>query len=416
MSNNNQALQTTGPGQGPPPVLVEAKGEITYVPFGSDDKVKLSLKIIRDYVAVPYTGQQDGRQVTLLPDDRESMRFMMLCRSRRLNPFEGDCFMIPFWDSKQSKPAWALVTGIEAFRKRAEMHPEYDGISSGVIVQDSDDEIKELEGDFVPPNHTLLGGWARVTFKTRKVPTVRKLNLRNFQKKFGQWLTDPEGMIVTRAESHALRDSFPTLLGGMQLREEVIEVEVKSEQVPARRPEFAKGLPAPDMPSPTAQAATRPRAALPAPQPVNTPAHAAQAPQQPAAAQPQAPQPAAQSEPTPEPEPPPITGQEAGESEPEPGAPEAPPTPGDESESTAEPPIDLALEPTAQDTAQTTGVKRLAKEHGVTWNQLAAWLRKLKLMTDAQKSLTELSSKRLENLSVERNWPAWSKDMKKFPA
>jgi len=76
----------------------------------------------------------------------------------------------------------------------------------------------------------------------------------------------------------------------------------------------------------------------------------------------------------------------------------------------------LALEPTAQDTAQTTGVKRLAKEHGVTWNQLAAWLRKLKLMTDAQKSLTELSSKRLENLSVERNWPAWSKDMKKFPA
>jgi hypothetical protein len=47
--------------------------EVEYIPVGSESSIKLSVHIIRNYVATP-TKQGD------LPDDRECIRFLMLCR------------------------------------------------------------------------------------------------------------------------------------------------------------------------------------------------------------------------------------------------------------------------------------------------------------------------------------------------
>jgi len=261
MSNG---VTTTPPNQA---VTIQAKQEVEYIPFGSEDRIKLSLAVIRNYIATPTKEKE-------LPDDRDCMRFLMLCRSRRLDPFTGDAYLIGFKKHGTDKAEWSLITSQSAFMKRAEIHPEFDGLQSGVIVKSPDDQIVEREGDFLFEGDTLLGGWAVVYFKTRKFPMRKKVQLKTYHKAFGVWLTDPAGMICKVAEVHALRDAFPTMLGGMMLREETVEI--PSEVVGSReikRPEFTQGLPAPDL-NPTP--ATNPVRKV-----ANTRAGTQQAPQEP---------------------------------------------------------------------------------------------------------------------------------------
>lgn len=222
--------------------IVESKkqSEIDYVPFGSKDKVKLSIKIIRDYIAEPG---KNGEQ----PDDRECMRFMMLCRGRQLDPFQGDSFMIPFWSSKDNRYRWALVTAHQAFTKRAEIHPEYNGKESGIIINPQeckackgdgriDDKVcsrcngqgwwDELFGDLLPDTLggekvALVGGWCKVYYKTRKIPEYQRLKLSTYRKTTAQWNDDPAGMICKCAEAAALRSAFPNTIGGLYLRDEM---------------------------------------------------------------------------------------------------------------------------------------------------------------------------------------------------
>ena len=248
-------------------VIKSKQDEIEFAPFGSEDKIKLSLAIIKNYIAEPGKGGE-------LPDDRQSMRFMMLCRSRRLNPFEGDAFMIPFWSSQKNAYEWSLITAHSAFLKRAEVHPEYNGKKSGIIIKPSIQclpcegtgklvrpdkleqavcprcagrgELDELEGDFVPETLygepvTLLGGWCRVFYKSKTNPEYQRLRLSTYAKKNSQWANDPAGMICKCAEAAALRSAFPTTLGGLYLQEETaIRLDPDSDM---RKPQFASPQP-----------------------------------------------------------------------------------------------------------------------------------------------------------------------------
>ena len=147
------------------------------------------------------------------------MRFMMLCKARGLNPFEGDAFLIGY--DQDSGPQFSLVTAIQAFLKRAEVHPEFDGMDSGVIVKDETGELRDREGDFLHPGDMLLGGWATVYCKNRSRPTKRRLSLGTFQKPTKIWRENTAGMIVKCAEADALRSTFPSTLAGMYLNDEM---------------------------------------------------------------------------------------------------------------------------------------------------------------------------------------------------
>lgn len=195
---------------------VATTSEVSFVPFGSNSSIKLNVTIIKHYVCIPT---KSGK----LCSDRDAVRFMMLCRSRGLNPFEGDCFLQGY-DGKNG-PEFSLITAHQAFLKRAELHPEFNGMESGVIVK-NDDKVINREGDFMLDEDVLLGAWATVHFKNRKVPMVERLNLRTFAKGYGRWEIDPAGMIVKCAQASALRTAFPTQIGGMYLRE---EIEVKTD-------------------------------------------------------------------------------------------------------------------------------------------------------------------------------------------
>jgi len=402
--------------------------DIIYKAFGTDDTIKLNMAIIRNYVAVPYVTMQGNQQVTMLPDNRECLRFAMLCRGQRADPFQGDAYMVPFWDKKLNKPVWSLVTGINCFRKRAEANADFDGMESGVIVLTEEDEMKELEGDFLPPGVRLLGGWAVVHRKNIKIPTRRKVNLAVYKKPFGVWLNDEAGMIVKVAEASALRDSFPTLLGGFQLREEVIDLDPARVEVAApvgKRPDFARGLPAPNVeamgnPSPRAQNAHKTAAAAP---PVNTALRVTEAPPAQARAQ------AAPVQPKPEPQPtqpPPVQDIEATtapvpealrETAPpqatpdEPAAEPAPdaeaggelPAAEAEAEAQAEAPVDRRLQPDSYDDAHILACKRYCLQYGVTYDQLWAWLKEKKVV-DKQDNLMALNETKRASLGNDLWW------------
>lgn len=215
---------------------IPKSNEVEYVPFGDEAKIKLSVTIIKNFVAI---NTKTGKG----PSDNDCIKFMMLCRSRKLNPFTGDCFLQGY-DGRDGAQ-FSLITAHQAFLKRAEVHPEFDGMDSGVIVKDSNDELQERIGDFLQTGDELMGGWAVVHFKARKHAMKRRLNLSTFNQGFGRWGKDPAGMIVKCAEADALRSSFPTMLGGLYSDTERPVIEVSSVKSPDFGQEHPRGtLPA----------------------------------------------------------------------------------------------------------------------------------------------------------------------------
>src|SRR5215831_9464138 len=179
---------------------------IEFVPFGAKDKVSLSIEMVKRLIAVKT---KSGKNCS----DEDAFKFMMMCHAKKLNPFEGDAFLIGYDNRDQpDKPTFSLITAHQAFLKRAELHPEFDGMESGTIVLRNGETV-DLIGDWHMPNDNILGGWAKVHFKNRSHPMQKRVRLARFKKPFGIWNDDPAGMIVKCAEADALRSSFPTMLG-----------------------------------------------------------------------------------------------------------------------------------------------------------------------------------------------------------
>ena len=189
--------------------------ETEFVPFMGKDPIKLSARLVMKFLCTPT---KSGA----VCDERMAIRFVMMCKARGLNPWEGDAYIIGY-DAKDG-PTFSLVTAHQAFLKRAEVHPEYDGMTSGVIVARQGGSV-ELDGDYFDDGDSLVGGWACVHFKNRKHPMKKRLKLSTFHQGRSRWNADPAGMIVKCAEADALRSAFPNTLGGMFLADEMPDVE-----------------------------------------------------------------------------------------------------------------------------------------------------------------------------------------------
>lgn len=188
---------------------------IEYEAFLSKERISLTPRMVMKFLCKPT---KSGKLCT----HDQALRFCMLCRARGLNPWEGDAFIVGY-DSSDG-PEFSLITAHQAFLKRAEVHPEYDGMESGVIVQIGND-ITEREGDFFLDQEKLKGGWARIYLRNRSHPVFKSLRLEAFNKAFGRWKVDPAGMIVKCAEADALRSAFPNTLGGMYLEDELVHAD-----------------------------------------------------------------------------------------------------------------------------------------------------------------------------------------------
>ncbi len=63
--------------------------EVSYKPFLAESEIRLSPRIIIDFLVKPT---KSGQKCTV----DQAIRFMMLCKARGLNPWEGDAFCIGF--------------------------------------------------------------------------------------------------------------------------------------------------------------------------------------------------------------------------------------------------------------------------------------------------------------------------------
>lgn len=65
-----------------------------------------------------------------LATDEEAFMFLKLCQARRLNPFVKEAYCIKY---SKDQPA-SFVVGKDAFTRRAEEHPQFDGFEAGIII------------------------------------------------------------------------------------------------------------------------------------------------------------------------------------------------------------------------------------------------------------------------------------------
>jgi len=191
------------------------KMRVQYPALGSDELVELTVGMVRNYVANPT---RSGKH----PTDKDIVQFMMLCKFRQLNPWEGDAYLVGY-DSKDG-PTFSLITGINTLLKRAEQNPKFDGLESGVIVRTGDGQEKSIKGSYIPDGAKLVGAWAMAHRKDRSVPTTKKVSLATYDSGRSRWAKDPAGMIEKVARAQALREAFPSANGGgMYISEEMNE-------------------------------------------------------------------------------------------------------------------------------------------------------------------------------------------------
>lgn len=119
-----------------------------------------------------------------------------------------------------------MVVGKEAFMKRAESAPGYDGIDAGIIVT-TGDAITYRKGTLKLPGEEILGGYAEVYRKDRSHPYRIEVSFEEYagRKNDGslnrQWSKKPATMIRKVALVQALREAFPDNFSGLYSEEEV---------------------------------------------------------------------------------------------------------------------------------------------------------------------------------------------------
>ena len=200
------------------PVEQKNKNEVIFMAGG--EEIKLTPEIVRNYLV---SGNKEA--VTL----QELAMFMNLCKFSKLNPWAKEVYCIKYGN----EPA-TMVVGKEAFQKRAEANPMYDGSEAGIIVYNKETGVVDYrKGTFKFPEEEILGGYAEVWRKDRSHSTRIEVSFEEYagRKKDGtlngQWSKKPATMIRKVALVQALRETFPSAFGGMYSAEEqgVIEPE-----------------------------------------------------------------------------------------------------------------------------------------------------------------------------------------------
>lgn len=184
--------------------------ELTYTAGGQE--IKLSPDSVSQFVT------KGNGNITR----EEAYNFIQLCRYAELNPFLNEAYIIKFGN----QPA-QLITGKEAFMKRAERQKNYNGFKAGIVVFNTKDEIEEREGTIIiDGKEQLLGGWAIVYRKDRDHEYKVTINFDEFAKRKNSgelqstWATMPANMIRKSALVNALREAFPDQLGAMYTEDE----------------------------------------------------------------------------------------------------------------------------------------------------------------------------------------------------
>ena len=142
---------------------------------------------------------------------QELQTLLAIVKNRNLNPFTREVYFIKYGNN----PA-QIVVSKDAFMKRAEQNPNYDGFESGVIY-----ELKNKKGIILPKGAKLIGGWCEVYRKDRTRPIYREVELSAYNTGKNWWQKAPGQMIEKVAIVAAVRDTFSEDVGGLYTSDEM---------------------------------------------------------------------------------------------------------------------------------------------------------------------------------------------------
>lgn len=151
---------------------------------------------------------------------QELQTLMAIVKKRNLNPFTKEVYFIKYGN----QPA-QIVVSKDAFMKRAEQNPAYDGIESGVVYEDKNGELKNKKGIILPKGCKLIGGWCEVYRKDRTRPIYREVELSAYNTGKNWWQKSPGQMIEKVAVVAAVRDTFSEDVGGLYTSDEMEQAE-----------------------------------------------------------------------------------------------------------------------------------------------------------------------------------------------
>ena len=194
--------------------LVKPKANNKAVTFmAGEEQINLTPDMVKKYLI-----SGDSSAVT----DQEIVMFMMMCKGNKLNPWNKEAYCIKYG----TQPA-TMVVGKEAYMKRANAHPQYDGMDDGIVVLVKETgEMIYRKGAITVEGEQLIGGWAEVYRKDRSRSTRVEVSFSEYagRKKDGslngQWSSKPATMIRKVAQVQALRETFPDTLGGLYTADE----------------------------------------------------------------------------------------------------------------------------------------------------------------------------------------------------
>jgi phage recombination protein Bet len=167
-----------------------------------DGSISLCVEDILRWVAPPGCPQS------------EAMRFLLVCRLAQIDPFRKEAHLVKNESKKTGKVTWIIIIDKSGWLRMAERHPRYDGHQCGVIVRTKENKedknqvriVSEVDGAFVPPDHAVIGGWAKVYRKDRRFPTIAKVG-NEYARDTPIWSEQMPSMYEKTALVHALREA-----------------------------------------------------------------------------------------------------------------------------------------------------------------------------------------------------------------
>ncbi len=183
--------------------------EIVKYDLDNGQAIEVTEQDVRDLLSA---GGQAAGNVTA----NEIKAFLRLCQAQRLNPFTKDAYIVKYGNN----PA-TIITGKEAFTKRAYRNPKFRGMEAGVTVIGRDGRLDRREGSLILDGEKLVGGWCRVYVDGYERPMSDEVSFGEYNTGKSNWARIPATMIRKVAITHALREAFPEDLGGLYGEEEM---------------------------------------------------------------------------------------------------------------------------------------------------------------------------------------------------
>lgn len=158
--------------------------------------------------------------------DQELMYFMQVCKSRMLNPFIRDCYLVKY---SESTPA-AIITSVDFYKKRARAQKDCRGWKAGVICKSKKDGTLRYSDGLILDDEELVGGWFKAKPAGWDDEFVLEVNLNSYLKRTFKgeitqfWSKDNQPSQIRKvALSQGLRELWTDEFQGLYTEGEVQE-------------------------------------------------------------------------------------------------------------------------------------------------------------------------------------------------